>query len=69
MRGELCPFDHGTDPVVLEDVVIPGVTGVNNSQNQYNSQPLPSDGFAGANMLRPPPAMGKPKTYRPISKV
>lgn len=20
MRGDLCPYDHGTDPVVLEDV-------------------------------------------------
>lgn len=23
MRGELCPFDHGSDPVVLEDVALP----------------------------------------------
>lgn len=26
MRGELCPFDHGKDPVVLEDIVVPGVS-------------------------------------------
>lgn len=25
MRGDLCPYDHGMDPVVLEDVsVLPG---------------------------------------------
>lgn len=23
MKGELCPFDHGNDPVVLEDIVVP----------------------------------------------
>lgn len=22
MRGDLCPYDHGTDPVVLEDVAL-----------------------------------------------
>ncbi len=49
MRGELCPFDHGTDPVVLEDVVIPGVT---TSSGPYN-QPHGGDGFGGANMMRP----------------
>lgn len=25
MRGELCPFDHGNDPLVVEDVNIPGI--------------------------------------------
>ncbi|XP_013384517.1 RNA-binding protein 26 [Lingula anatina] len=25
MRGDLCPFDHGADPVVVEDVALPGV--------------------------------------------
>ncbi|XP_072760590.1 RNA-binding protein 26 isoform X2 [Anoplolepis gracilipes] len=25
MRGDLCPYDHGTDPVVLEDVGLSGV--------------------------------------------
>lgn len=23
MRGELCPYDHGNDPLVVEDVNIP----------------------------------------------
>lgn len=22
MRGDLCPYDHGTDPVILEDVAL-----------------------------------------------
>lgn len=25
MRGELCPYDHGNDPLVVEDVNIPGI--------------------------------------------
>lgn len=56
MRGELCPFDHGTDPVVLEDVVIPGVTA---PPGPY-SQSLPPDAFGAAAMMRPgmPPVMG-----------
>ena len=27
MRGELCPYDHGNDPVVVEDVAIQGMLG------------------------------------------
>lgn len=23
MRGDLCPYDHGTDPVIVEDVSVP----------------------------------------------
>lgn len=23
MRGDLCPYDHGLDPVIVEDVSIP----------------------------------------------
>lgn len=25
MRGEMCPYDHGNDPLVVEDVNIPGI--------------------------------------------
>lgn len=25
MRGDLCPYDHGLDPVIVEDVPIPTV--------------------------------------------
>ena len=25
MRGEFCPFDHGNDPLVVEDVNMPGI--------------------------------------------
>ncbi|XP_014259667.1 RNA-binding protein 26 isoform X2 [Cimex lectularius] len=27
MRGDLCPYDHGTDPVILEDVGVPMYNG------------------------------------------
>jgi len=25
MRGDMCPFDHGVDPVVVDDVALPNV--------------------------------------------
>lgn len=25
MRGDLCPYDHGLDPVIVEDVNLPNV--------------------------------------------
>ena len=46
MRGELCPFDHGKDPVVLEDISVSprGTTGefigVPGSNNVYAPQIL-----------------------------
>lgn len=38
MRGDLCPFDHGTDPVIVEDVGLP-------------SGPPPPSGFSGKNKI------------------
>lgn len=32
MRGELCPFDHGNDPVVVQDVLPPGILGFPDGQ-------------------------------------
>ena len=42
MRGDLCPYDHGSDPVVLEDVSL--------------SQVLPYEGGPGQPNVGPPGA-------------
>lgn len=54
MRGDLCPYDHGADPVVLEDVEL-------SSMLNYN-RPPPSVG-AGAAPPGPPP-VGPPPHLR-----
>lgn len=43
MRGDLCPYDHGSDPVVVENV------------GQYPSGP---SGPSPHSLLRPPPPPG-----------
>lgn len=40
MRGEMCPFDHGVDPVVLEDTALTRVLS-------YNPNGTPADVGAG----------------------
>ncbi|XP_054626022.1 RNA-binding protein 26 isoform X2 [Dunckerocampus dactyliophorus] len=45
MRGDMCPFDHGSDPVVVEDVSLP---------NMLPFQPPPIPG------VDPPPPPGLP---------
>lgn len=46
MRGDLCPFDHGSDPVVVEDVNLPGILPF----------PAPPPGVEGP----PPPGLPPP---------
>ncbi|KAL9973174.1 hypothetical protein ACROYT_G019591 [Oculina patagonica] len=41
MRGELCPFDHGNDPVVVQDVLPPGMLGF------PDGQPIPGTTLPG----------------------
>ncbi|XP_014487262.1 PREDICTED: RNA-binding protein 26 isoform X1 [Dinoponera quadriceps] len=58
MRGDLCPYDHGTDPVVLEDVALSRVLtfGPHNAQAPgtvpVTTVPEPSQ---GPNGNAPPP--------------
>jgi RNA-binding protein 26 len=62
MRGDLCPYDHGTDPVVLEDVPLSRVLtfGPHGAQAP-GSVPVvavpevPPPGSAGPNGNAPPP--------------
>ena len=56
MRGDLCPYDHGADPVVLEDVEL-------SSMLSYNRPPPP----VGAPITGPPagpPPVGPPPHLR-----
>lgn len=42
MKGDLCPYDHGVDPVILQDVNLPGVlAGFAPSTNTDVSVPVP----------------------------
>ena len=36
MRGELCPVDHGNDPVVLDDVNLPNKVPFPGKCNQFS---------------------------------
>lgn len=69
MRGELCPFDHGNDPVVVQEMLPPGMLGFPASTGppflpdgqpmsgpalQGNPGPLPG-GYPTTNSQPPPP--------------
>lgn len=57
MRGDLCPFDHGSDPVVVEDVNLP---------NMLPFQPPPIPGVEPPPPgLPPPPLLNPPPVIRP----
>ncbi|XP_033864079.2 RNA-binding protein 26-like isoform X2 [Acipenser ruthenus] len=52
MRGDMCLFDHGSDPVVVEDVNLPGML-------PFPAQPPPVEGPPPPG-LPPPPTMMTP---------
>lgn len=43
MRGETCPWDHGVDPVVLEDINNPSLLGLSNVSSVGLRAPLHSE--------------------------
>ncbi|XP_034535546.1 RNA-binding protein 26 isoform X2 [Notolabrus celidotus] len=54
MRGDMCPFDHGSDPVVVEDVNLP-------SMLPFQPPPMPGvDGPPPPGLPPPPPLMNPP---------
>ncbi|MGH0140263.1 UNVERIFIED_CONTAM: hypothetical protein FKN15_051412 [Acipenser sinensis] len=53
MRGDMCPFDHGSDPVVVEDVNLPGML-------PFPAQPPPVEGPPPPGLPPPPPMMTPP---------
>ncbi|XP_015219110.2 RNA-binding protein 26 isoform X3 [Lepisosteus oculatus] len=59
MRGDMCPFDHGSDPVVVEDVNLPGIL-------PFQGQPPPVvEGPPPPGLPPPPPLMTPPVNLRP----
>ncbi|XP_067116579.1 RNA-binding protein 26 isoform X1 [Osmerus mordax] len=52
MRGDMCPFDHGSDPVVVEDVNLPNMLPF---PGPPGSEPQPPPGLPP-----PPPLMAPP---------
>ncbi|XP_038673624.1 RNA-binding protein 26 isoform X3 [Scyliorhinus canicula] len=53
MRGDMCPFDHGSDPVVVEDVNLPGML-------PFPSQPPIVEGPNPPVLPPPPPILTPP---------
>ncbi|XP_051986879.1 RNA-binding protein 26-like [Xyrauchen texanus] len=59
MRGDMCPFDHGSDPVVVEDVNLPSIL-------PFQPPPLPVvDGPPPPGLPPPPPLLTPPVNIRP----
>ncbi|XP_041842836.1 RNA-binding protein 26 isoform X2 [Melanotaenia boesemani] len=53
MRGDMCPFDHGSDPVVVEDVNLPSIL-------PFQPPPIPGVDPPPPPGLPPPPALMNP---------
>ncbi|XP_054829581.1 RNA-binding protein 26 isoform X2 [Eublepharis macularius] len=53
MRGDMCPFDHGSDPVVVEDVNLPGIL-------PFPAQPPVVEGPPPPGLPPPPPILTPP---------
>uniref|UniRef100_H3BD76 RNA binding motif protein 26 n=1 Tax=Latimeria chalumnae TaxID=7897 RepID=H3BD76_LATCH len=53
MRGDMCPFDHGSDPVVVEDVNLPGML-------PFPAQPPVVEGPPPPGLPPPPPMLTPP---------
>uniref|UniRef100_A0AAY5KCP1 RNA binding motif protein 26 n=1 Tax=Esox lucius TaxID=8010 RepID=A0AAY5KCP1_ESOLU len=53
MRGDMCPFDHGSDPVVVEDVNLP---------NMFQGPPP----IPGVDPAQPPPGLPPPPGPPPL---
>lgn len=53
MRGDMCPFDHGSDPVVVEDVNLPSIL-------PFPPAPLPVGDGPPPARLPPPPGLLPP---------
>ncbi|KAM9321550.1 LOW QUALITY PROTEIN: RNA-binding protein 26 [Gastrophryne carolinensis] len=53
MRGDMCPFDHGSDPVVVEDVNLPGIL-------PFPAQPPVVDGPPPPGLPPPPSLLALP---------
>ncbi|XP_060681915.1 RNA-binding protein 26 [Hemiscyllium ocellatum] len=64
MRGDMCPFDHGSDPVVVEDVNLPGMLPFP-SQSSVVEGPNPPPLPPPPPILAPPPVNLRPPVPPP----
>ncbi|CAH1777382.1 unnamed protein product [Owenia fusiformis] len=60
MRGDLCQFDHGVDPVIVEDVNLPKVLSFPGGPNPPTGPPGPPRGPPGPPRGPPGPPRGPP---------
>ncbi|XP_027010169.1 RNA-binding protein 27 isoform X3 [Tachysurus fulvidraco] len=54
VRGDLCPFDHGNDPLIVDDVALPTII------------PFPPPGIPPPRMPLPMPPMAEPHPVMPM---
>uniref|UniRef100_A0A8C5LRE8 RNA binding motif protein 26 n=1 Tax=Leptobrachium leishanense TaxID=445787 RepID=A0A8C5LRE8_9ANUR len=64
MRGDMCPFDHGSDPVVVEDVNLPGILPFP-AQPPVVDVPPPLGLPPPPSLLTPPPVNLRPPVPPP----
>uniref|UniRef100_A0A8C6LL86 RNA binding motif protein 26 n=1 Tax=Nothobranchius furzeri TaxID=105023 RepID=A0A8C6LL86_NOTFU len=57
MRGDMCPFDHGSDPVVVEEVNLPGMLPFQPPPIPGVDQPPPPGLPPPPPLLNPPPSV------------
>lgn len=55
MRGDMCPYDHGVDPVVLEDTTLGNVLTFGPNGQPPIDRPAPPSGMLPPAMIRPNP--------------
>ncbi|KAM5181148.1 RNA-binding protein 26 [Mantella aurantiaca] len=66
MRGDMCPFDHGSDPVVVEDVNLPGILPFPAQPPVVDGPPPPPPGLPPPpTLLTPPPVNLRPPVPPP----
>lgn len=63
MRGDMCPFDHGSDPVVVEDVNLPNMLPFQPPPIPVVEPPPP--GLPPPPLLNPPPVNIRPPVPPP----
>ncbi|XP_047219461.1 RNA-binding protein 26 [Girardinichthys multiradiatus] len=65
MRGDMCPFDHGSDPVVVEDVNLPSILPFQPPPIPGVDQPPPPGLPPPPPLLNPPPVNLRPPVPPP----
>lgn len=65
MRGEMCPYDHGVDPVVLEDSALTGVLSFAPNGAPIGELPPPMMGPPRLGHMPPRPLMHDQAPYNP----